>query len=627
MTTDLAIPSNNNAKSSPQQDLAIPSNNNPQSKPDIEYEVLDRKKRSSRKDEELKKDHPLHRIGFISFSSEVVVYRGRFSWVSAIFMCIFTVGAFCSLVLMLLSLSDSTWPLVSEEVSYINGKNPPWEVPPWGYVKQPNDATERKIGVKFRYAMPQFTMFYSLFSASFGLFTVAYYCSELLVQDIGIASVKNMGDIICKGVDVYMTRQAPIMYLVIGCIASVIYFISGTYFVISMLVGASTCLVCSNLGVSMNFEGGPRLTHSMNYDLVGSLQTGVRAGAIGGLSAHAMAQLGVVTVWMIVGDANALVGFGTGVSIIAFYNRIGGGIFSKGSDIGSDFVSDMIGEDVDDFQMDNMQEMRDQLNLDDKDGDGDIDEEQLHRKHGRDPGQEMREELGFITEEEAQTRAKIEAQMQETLTTMHPVNYLDAIGENIADVGGTASDLFETMCITLATSVILGAKIHEVPYFGTSLPHAIISTGTLGCALASYKVKSHERHSAARIRRNMQLNLFIIMAFVQGVVTGYSYLHWKVYRTITYGQMMNYSVITALGLCAPEVCAAICEFFTSVNCPPVSWLAKNSNLGPIQVILQGLGQGFVSAGAPSVVNIIVQIITYRLEARVVQCCCAFLVVE
>ena len=77
--------------------------------------------------------------------------------------------------------------------------------------------------------------------------------------------------------------------------------------------------------------------------------------------------------------------------------------------------------------------------------------------------------------------------------------------------------------------------------------------------------------------------------------------------------MMNYSIIIALGLAAPETCAAISEFFTSVNYPPVAWLARDADLGMIQVVLQGLGQGFVSAGLPSIVNIVVQILAFQWE--------------
>lgn len=558
------------------------------------------------------KSHARHQIGFSAYD-EVAVNRGYFSWMSACFMCLFIIGSFTSLTMMFLALRNTSFQMISEEVSYIDAPNPSWELPPWGYVKQPNDATSRKVGQKFRYAMPQFMMSYSNFSACFGLFTVAYFCSELLVQDIGVQTVKQMGDLINTGVDVYLLRIVPVMIIVVLVMSGIIYFISGGTFVISMLVGASTCMACAQLGTNMNFEGGPRLCHAMNYDLSTALQLGIRTGAIGGLSAHSMAQLGVVLVWMVVGDANSLVGFGTGVSIISFYNRVGGGIFSKGSDIGSDFVSDLIDEDIDEFGGSSGGDLAAlRAKLEDMDGDGQKDDK-IHKLQDPNSSEVDRMKASFVTHEEQMLRSKIEDQMAETIKTMHPINYLDAIGENIADVGGTSSDLFETMCITLATSVILGAKMHKMPHFGTALPFAIISTGTLGCSVVCYKVQVYEKFSASRIRRSLQLNLLAVVLFVQGAVIGYCYLHHRYYRTITLDELINYNTIIFAGLISPEICASICEFFTSVNCYPVSWLAKDAYLGTIQVILQGLGQGFVSAGVPSVVNIIVQIVAFRLE--------------
>merc|ERR1719387_2920994 len=91
------------------------------------------------------------------------------------------------------------------------------------------------------------------------------------------------------------------------------------------------------------------------------------------------------------------------------------------------------------------------------------------------------------------------------------------------------------------------------------------------------------------------------------------FLQWQVFHAITYQTFVNYNVITFLGLASPEICAFLCEIFTSINFPPVAWLAKNANLGMIQVVLQGLGQGFVSSGVPSIVNIIVQILAYQLD--------------
>eukprot|EP00928_Gymnodinium_smaydae_P040403 TRINITY_DN27401_c0_g1_i1.p1 TRINITY_DN27401_c0_g1~~TRINITY_DN27401_c0_g1_i1.p1 ORF type:complete len:983 (-),score=246.68 TRINITY_DN27401_c0_g1_i1:73-3021(-) len=554
--------------------------------------------------------HPLHRIAF-SATEEVEIFRGRFSWLSAFMMCVFIICCFASMILIVLSFQNTMSQLVATEISYISCPNPPWPVPPWGYVLQPNEATERKIGRAFSFAMPQTTLFYSIFSACFGLFTVSYFCSELLIQDVGVYSVKMMGEVINRGVDMFLIRTVPWVYVLMVSIGTFLYFIAGTNFVIALLIGGSSCQLCANIGTNMNFEGGPRLTHAFNYDLSDSVNLGIRIGAIGGIAAHAMAQLGVVMIWILFRDAKVLVGFGAGVSVVAFYNRVGGGIFSKGSDIGSDFVSEMLGEDVDDFNKDAINEMRKQYI--DKDGDGEFDDDAAARNAMGDPSKKFKEEDAFITAEEAKIRARIEEQMEKDMKEMHPVNYLDAIGENIADVGGTASDLYETMVITLATSVNFGSRAHEVPYYGTSLPFIIISTGTLCCATVSYFVWAHETHSSSRIRQSLRVNLLAVILLVELNVCAMNYFHWAWWGTLSFDRMINYDVIAFCGLVSPEICAYICEYFTSVNFAPVRWLATNAHLGMIQVILQGLGQGFFSAGAPSLVNIIVQIMAYRLE--------------
>jgi len=571
------------------------------------------KKSRERPKDDIGDRHPLRRIAFIA-GEEMVISPGRFSWFSSFVMSSCIVTGAASLVLMCLALRDTGVEMISIEVSYINARNPPQVIPPWGYVKQPNSAADRKIGQEFAYAMPQAVLFYSMFCASFGIFTVAYFCSEMLIQDQGVARVKQVGMLINKGVDVFLFRTVPIIMVVMCVVAVLVYFVAGFVFTVSTLVGASTCLLCSNLGVNMNFEGGTRVTHALNTELAGAFTMSIRTGAIGGLAAHSMAQVGVVLVWVVFKDAASLVGFGTGVSIVAFYTRIGGGIFAKGCDIGSDFVCEMMDMDFDDYNMEMLTEMRDEHGLDDKDGDGEIDADALDRKLARDPNAHMSEEdHGFITEEEAKIRAKVEAEMEKALQKRHPMDYVDMIGENIADVGGTSSDLFETMCITLATSVVLGSKAHDAPSFGTSLPFNVISTGTLMCSICSYYVWCHEKHSSTRIRMQLRLNLLFVIIMVQGMVVFVTYNAYRFEGLITERRMVNYNIIVFMGLISPEICATICEFFTGINYPPVSWLAKNADLGTIQIVLQGLGQGFVSAGVPSAVNIVVQIFSFQLE--------------
>ena len=110
--------------------------------------------------------------------------------------------------------------------------------------------------------MPQVMLFYSLLCGSFGLFTVAYFCCELLVQDIGCLvkvavgshstrksqdelafqifrssmahgssflecllqgaeTVMQMGELVKKGVDVYLLRSMPVIFVVVVVVASV----------------------------------------------------------------------------------------------------------------------------------------------------------------------------------------------------------------------------------------------------------------------------------------------------------------------------------------------------------------------------------------------------------------------
>lgn len=96
------------------------------------------------------------------------------------------------------------------------------------------------------------------------------------------------------------------------------------------------------------------------------------------------------------------------------------------------------------------------------------------------------------------------------------------------------------------------APISEVPYFGTSLPFNIISTGTIGNSLVSYYVWAHDKHTSSRIRRSLQLNLLVVIILVQGVAMFSCYLQWKVYHTITWDTLVKYNTIIGLGLVAPE---------------------------------------------------------------------------
>merc|ERR1719223_118121 len=199
----------------------------------------------------------------------------------------------------------------------------------------------REINALFRYNLPQDALFYSLASASLGLLTVSYFINFMLLEDQGSKRIVDIGILISKGVTVYLERTIPVV--------SIFLFFCGWYVVVTagwrtlscFIMGSFLNLISARIGVSMTVAGTGRLSHSMGSQLFESLQIGIRTGSIGGLLATSLALGGMSAMWLIIKDTSALSGFGSGASIVSFYLRVGGGIFSKGAEIGGDLVGEM----------------------------------------------------------------------------------------------------------------------------------------------------------------------------------------------------------------------------------------------------------------------------------------------
>merc|ERR1719313_3096952 len=74
----------------------------------------------------------------------------------------------------------------------------------------------------------------------------------------------------------------------------------------------------------------------------------------------------------------------------------------------------------------------------------------------------------------------MEEEMQDVASQLHPIDYIDAIGENVCDVSGTCADLFESMVIIHSTSAVIGSKGATIPHFFSGLPFWICGTGNIG---------------------------------------------------------------------------------------------------------------------------------------------------
>jgi Na+/H+-translocating membrane pyrophosphatase len=373
-----------------------------------------------------------------------------------------------------------------------------------------------------------------LAAASLGLFTVSYFTSFMLLEDQGSKRVVDIGHVIAKGVKVYLERTVPVICFFLFFGGWYVGVTAGTSAAICFAAGATLNIISARLGVSVTVHGQTRLAHAMGHELFDSLQIGVRTGSIGGLLATSLGLGGMAGMWLLMKDTLALSGFGSGASIVSFYLRVGGGIFSKGADIGKDLVGEMEDQQVEeDRRIFHLQQKMQELE----------EERKARQKSGKE---------GDDHNMMARLR-KMEEEMQDISSQLHPIDYLDAVGENINDVSGTCADLFESMVLILSTSAIIGTKGTPIPHFNSGLPYWIVASGKVGCSLVAYYCHVHEHFTARRIRWNLRCNLFAVIVFVQLVQVIVSFQEFM-RGTITFSNVWHYTMISVMGQLAPEIC-------------------------------------------------------------------------
>lgn len=524
--------------------------------------------------------------------ADVVIFEGYFSWTAAWCMTIWILAFIVSTIMMVLSMRGSAFQIVSEEISFVKEYNVPY-----GPADQTNaDTNMREINQPFRYFLPETALFYSLAASSLGLFTVSYFSSFMLLEDQGSKRIVDIGVLIARGVHVYLSRSMPVVCVFLFAGGWYIYVVATPQAALCFCVGAGLNMISARLGVSMTVQGQTRLAHALSHELFDSVQIGIRTGSIGGLLATSLGLGGMAGMWLLIRDTMALSGFGSGASIVSFYMRVGGGIFAKGADIGADLVGAFearAGEGEDGRIFELQQRM------------GQLEETRRDRaKCG----------LEGDDEDVVSKLRSMEREMQDIAAHLHPIDYLDAVGENVNDVSGTCADLFESMVLILSTCTIIGTKGSPDPSYNSGLPFWIIASGKVGCSLVAYYCHVHERFSAKRIRWSLRANLFLVIIFVQTVQMLVSFQEY-LKGNITGARYMRQTTISMMGQLAPELCVFYGDWFTSVDHHPVRSLAMNSDLGIVQVVLQGFGQGFLSTGPPAMTMIVVVVITWQFEAH------------
>jgi K(+)-stimulated pyrophosphate-energized sodium pump len=154
----------------------------------------------------------------------------------------------------------------------------------------------------------------------------------------GNAKMQEIAGAIQEGAIAYLNRQLKSMAIVGVIITAVIFFGLGLLNAVGFVVGAVASFLAGYIGMRVSVVANVRTAEASRNGLNAGLALSFRGGTVTGMIVAGLALTSVAGFYTITGEVGPLVALGFGGSLISIFARLGGGIFTKGADVGADLV-------------------------------------------------------------------------------------------------------------------------------------------------------------------------------------------------------------------------------------------------------------------------------------------------
>jgi len=166
----------------------------------------------------------------------------------------------------------------------------------------------------------------------------AYLANWVMKQKAGNEKMREIASAIQEGAKAYLNRQYKTIAAVAVVVFGILLISLGKNTAAGFAVGAIASALAGYIGMNVSVRANVRTAEAARTSMKDALQVAVRGGSVTGLMVVGLALLVVTIFWAITHDAKALIGLGFGGSLISIFARLGGGIFTKGADVGADLV-------------------------------------------------------------------------------------------------------------------------------------------------------------------------------------------------------------------------------------------------------------------------------------------------
>ncbi len=189
-------------------------------------------------------------------------------------------------------------------------------------------------------------LWYVVFCGVFALLYGIYASRSVLSAETGNERMREISRAVQEGASAYLNRQYRAIGVVGIAIFGLLIWLLGVNTGVGFAIGAILSGATGFIGMNVSVRANVRVAHAASISLKSGLNIAFKAGAVTGLLVVGLALLSVTGYYMYLqgtgaegrGLVDPLVALGFGGSLISIFARLGGGIFTKGADVGADLV-------------------------------------------------------------------------------------------------------------------------------------------------------------------------------------------------------------------------------------------------------------------------------------------------